>query len=108
MSEQKPADASASPQGGLGNVLALATQLNRQAFANPPTDGWLNAFLGVVLDQFRSQALQGLQVAQVIGNIAISVGVAGDIPAGTTEQFTINPTSAIATTVRTHETTTSP
>src|SRR5689334_10106363 len=87
---------SADNQNSLDAVLALSMQLNQQAFDNPPPEGWLNSFLAVVLERFASLSLQGVQVVQVIGNLAITIGKAGNLTGEAEGQFTIDPTSAIA------------
>lgn len=103
MSDQKPLETSADKQNGLDAVLFLSTELNRRAFDNPPPEGWLNSFLTVVLERFAPLAIQGIQVVQVIGNVAVSIGKAGAILAETVGQFTIDPTSPIAIAMNTRQ-----
>lgn len=103
MSDQRPTETSADKQHGLDAILFLSQQLNRQAFDNPPPEGWLNSFLAIVLDRFSSLSLQGVQIVQVIGNVAIPIGKAGAVPEETAGQFTIVPTSPIAAALNTRQ-----
>lgn len=72
----------------LDDLLALSMQLNRQAFAQPPVEGWLNSFLAVVCERFAAYGILGVQISQVVGNMAIRVAGAGRIP-------TENPTQPV-------------
>lgn len=64
----------------LDDLLALSMQLNRQAFAQPPVEGWLNSFLAVVCERFAVYGVLGVQISQIVGNVAIRVAGAGRIP----------------------------
>jgi GAF domain-containing protein len=64
----------------LDDLLALSMQLNRQAFAQPPVEGWLNSFLAVVCERFAVYGVLGVQISQVVGNMAMRVAGAGQIP----------------------------
>lgn len=64
----------------LDDLLALSMQLNRQAFAQPPVEGWLNSFLAVVCERFAVYGVLGVQISQIVGNIAMRVAGAGQIP----------------------------
>ncbi len=70
----------------LDDLLALSMQLNRQAFAQPPVEGWLNSFLAVVCERFAGRGVLGVQISQVIGNVAVRVSGAGSIPTDNTTQ----------------------
>ncbi|MFQ3534381.1 MAG: GAF domain-containing protein [Aggregatilineales bacterium] len=64
----------------LDDLLALSMQLNRQAFAQPPVEGWLNSFLAVVCERFAVYGVLGVQISQIVGNLAMRVAGAGQIP----------------------------
>ncbi|MDW8297793.1 MAG: GAF domain-containing protein [Anaerolineae bacterium] len=64
----------------LDDLLALSMQLNRQAFAQPPVEGWLNSFLAVICERFAVYGVLGVQISQIVGNIAMRVAGAGQIP----------------------------
>lgn len=103
MSDQRPLEPSAGGRSGLDDLLSLSQKLNQQAFGNPPTDGWLNAFLILVLERFGAMSVQGVQVVQVIGNAAIPIGSAGTIPTESSGQFTIEPGSPIIYVINTRQ-----
>src|SRR5258708_31242626 len=85
----------------LDNVLSLSMQLNRQAFARPPVEGWLNSFLSMLYERFASDSVQGLQVAQVIGNEAVQMAQAGS--AVVSGHYTLEESSPIAIPLRTRQ-----
>src|SRR5258706_12592244 len=85
----------------LDNVLSLSMQLNRQAFARPPVEGWLNSFLSMLYERFASDSVQGLQVAQVIGNEAVQMAQAGS--AAVSGHYTLEESSPIAIALRTRQ-----
>ena len=87
----------------LDNVLSLSMQLNRQAFAHPPVEGWLASFLSNCYERFASDTFHGLQVVQVIGNVAVQMTRAGDLPASASDQYTLENTSPIAIALRTRQ-----
>ncbi len=84
----------------LDDLLSLSMQLHRQAFARPPVDGWLNSFLSLLYERFATEDIKGLQVAQVIGNIAVQMGRVGTIPSTASDQYTLDASSPISTTLK--------
>ncbi|HRE48375.1 MAG TPA: GAF domain-containing protein [Aggregatilineales bacterium] len=84
----------------LDDLTTLALQLNRQAFAQPPVEGWLNSFLAMLCERLRTLAVRGVQVVQVIGNAMLSVAVAGNVPAEAGEQSMIDESSPIMPVLR--------
>ena len=67
------------------DLLNLLLQMNRQAYAQPPLDGWLRSVLEILRERF--PAVAGVQVVQAIGNIAIVQAASGQVPAITDEQI---------------------
>jgi GAF domain-containing protein len=85
---------------GLDDLLSLSMQLNRQAFAQPPVEGWLNSFLTMLCERFAPQTVRGVQVVQVVGNTALQIGSAGAVPAEASGKQLIDESSPIAETLR--------
>src|SRR5438067_2219357 len=92
----------------LDDLLSLSMQLNRQAFASPPVEGWLNSFLALLVERFAPLNIQGVQAAQVIGNVAVQMARAGDIPAQAAEQYPLDPGSPISVAIRNRQLATAP
>jgi GAF domain-containing protein len=92
----------------LDDLLALSMQLNRQAFASPPVEGWLNSFLSLICERFAPLSIQGIQAAQVIGTIAVQMARAGTLPAHAAEQYALDEGSPITMALRTRQLTASP
>lgn len=84
-------------------LLSLSMQLNRQAFAQPPVEGWLNSFLTMMCERFAPLTLRGAQVVQVIGNTALQIASAGMVPAEASGKHLIDISSPIAETLRTRQ-----
>ncbi|MEP7288906.1 MAG: GAF domain-containing protein [Chloroflexota bacterium] len=80
----------------LDDLHSLSMQLNRQAFASPPMEGWLNSFLTMLFERFSTANVQGIQVAQVIGNVAVQMGSAGVVPGRSSDQYPLDDSSPIA------------
>ena len=85
----------------LEDVRLLSMQLNRQAFARPPVDGWLNSFLTMVYERFASQGVHGIQIVQVIGNSAAVMSVAGKVPAE--QMYALDSTSPLTKAIETRQ-----
>ena len=92
----------------LDDLLALSAQLNRQAFAQPPVEGWLNSFLAVLSERFAQHGVLGAQISQVIGNVALRVAMAGHVPAETSPQHRLDDDSPLLAVLRTRRMTTMP
>ncbi len=84
----------------LDDLLSLSMQLNRQAFASPPVEGWLNSFLSLLCERFAPLSIRGIQAAQVIGNIAVQMARAGNVPAHAAEQYLLDEGSPITAALR--------
>lgn len=84
----------------LDAVLALSNQLNRQAFARPPIEGWLDSFLQALCEGFGGASLRGVQVTRVVGSTAIEIGRAGALPPQAADQYELTATPAIADVIR--------
>src|SRR5512140_2766852 len=84
----------------LDDLLSLSMQLNRQAFARPPVEGWLNSFLAMLYERFGSENINGFQVANVIGNVAVQMARVGAIPATASGQYTLDESSPISTVLK--------
>jgi GAF domain-containing protein len=93
-------------QQALDDLHALSVQLNRQAFARPPIEGWLNSFLTMLCERFR--AVRGIQVMQVIGNVAVRMGSAGALPATAYDQYPLDEGTPIVAAMRTRQMATAP
>lgn len=91
----------------LEDLLSLSSQLNRQAFAQPPVEGWLNSFMAVLVERFHNFAVAGAQITQVIGNMAIRVASAGNVPADSASQA-IDESSPLIAAFRKRQMTTMP
>src|SRR5258708_30586546 len=85
----------------LDNLLSLSMQLNRQAFARPPVEGWLTSFLSMLYERFAADSITSLQVAQVIGNEAVQMAQAGSAPVS--GHYTLEESSPIAIALRTRQ-----
>lgn len=85
----------------LDDLHALSVQLNRQAFARPPIEGWLNSFLTMLCERFR--AVRGIQAMQVIGNVAVRMGSAGELPADAYDQYPLDEGTPIVAVMRTRQ-----
>src|SRR5215470_7258692 len=92
----------------LDDVLSLSMQLNRQAFARPPVEGWLNSFLAMMYERFASANVKGIQVAQVIGDVALKMGSAGTVPNHASDQYPLDDASPIAAALKSRQMTTAP
>src|SRR5438132_1148551 len=92
----------------LDDLLALSLQLNRQAFASPPVEGWLNSFLSVLCERFAPLGIQGVQAVQVIGTTAVQMARAGTVPAHAAEQYALDESSPITMALRTRQLTKMP
>jgi hypothetical protein len=88
-------------QQALDDLHALSVQLNRQAFARPPIEGWLNSFLTMLCERFR--AVRGIQAMQVIGNVAVRMGSAGTLPADAYDQYPLDEATPIVAAMRTRQ-----
>jgi len=77
------------------DLLSLTQQLNRQAFAQPPIEGWLNSFLALMCERFAPLTVRGVQVLQVIGNVALRMASAGTVPESS-DQTPVDQSSPIA------------
>src|SRR5690242_14947403 len=84
----------------LDDLLSLSMQLHRQAFARPPVEGWLNSFLAMLYERFAAEDIKGFQVAQVIGNVAVQMGRVGSVPSTASDQYTLDASSPISTTLK--------
>src|SRR5450432_256994 len=87
----------------LENILALSIQLNRQAFARPPVEGWLTSLLSMLHERFASGSVRGVQVAQVIGNAAVPMAQAGTVPTLASSHYTLEDSSPIAVALKTRQ-----
>jgi GAF domain-containing protein len=87
----------------LDDLLSLSMQLNRQAFAQPPVEGWLNSFLAMLCERFASLSVRGVQIIQVIGNVTLQVASAGAVPAEASAQNVLDESSPIAPALRNRE-----
>jgi GAF domain-containing protein len=102
------------PPNYADHLLALSMQLNRQAFAQPPMDGWIASFLALLCERFASVGVTGAQMVQVVGNVAVSTATAGRVPAGGTQsvdgvdQYLLDEASPIGEAVRTRSMTSMP
>jgi len=76
------------------DLLFLSAQLNQRAFAQPPVEGWLDLFLETVHQRFPS--IQGLQVVQTMGSVAMQIGKVGELPTHAAPQYLLNESSPIA------------
>ncbi len=83
------------------DLLLLSMQLNRQAFARPVIDGWLNSFLALLCERFAS--VRGVQVVQVIGKVGVVQGSSGIVPAGIDDEIPLDNASPLAEALRTHQ-----
>ncbi|HLY27985.1 MAG TPA: GAF domain-containing protein, partial [Aggregatilineales bacterium] len=93
----------------LSDLLSLSMQLNRQAFARPPVEGWLNSFLAVLYERFSNQNVQRVQVLHAIGTVAVEIGSAGSKQGGTSEQqYTLEESSPIAQAIHSRQMVTAP
>lgn len=92
----------------LDDLLSLSLQLNRQAFGQPPVEGWLNSFLAMMCERFTPLGVRGAQVTQVIGNVAIRMAHAGVVPADSSPQYTLDASSPVALAMRSRQTATMP
>src|SRR5579859_4804896 len=86
----------AANKSTLDDVLSLSMQLNRQAFARPPVEGWLNSFMAMLYERFASANVKGIQIAQVIGDVALRMGSAGTVPNHASDQYALDDSSPIA------------
>jgi GAF domain-containing protein len=84
----------------LDAVLTLSNQLNRQAFARPPIEGWLDSFLQALCDRFTRASLRGVRVARVVGNTAIEIGRAGASLPQAADHYDLSVTPALADVIR--------
>src|SRR5579859_2237392 len=92
----------------LDDVLSLSMQLNRQAFARPPVEGWLNSFLAMMYERFASANVKGIQIAQVIGDVALRMGSAGTVPNHASDQYALDDSSPIAAALKSRQLATAP
>lgn len=92
----------------LDDMRALSMQLNRQAFAQPPIEGWLNSFLTLLCERFAPVAVRGVQVVQAIGNVAVRMAGAGDVPASASDTYALDDQSPLAAALRARQMVTSP
>src|SRR5260370_41922596 len=84
----------------LDDVLSLSMQLNRQAFARPPVEGWLNSFLAMMYERFASANVKGIQVAQVIGAVALGMSSVGTVPNHASGQYRLDNHSHLAASLK--------
>lgn len=84
----------------LEDVLSLSLQLNRQAFANPPVEGWVTSFLTMLCERFAGHGVRGVQCIQVIGNVSLQVGAAGAVPAEASAQNIVDESSPLIPVIR--------
>jgi GAF domain-containing protein len=89
----------------LNDLVALSMQLNRQAFAQPPIDGWLNSFLAMLLERLAAGVIAGFQVTQVLTNFAVPMASAGNVPIENAEGHALDEASPIVIALRTRQTT---
>src|SRR5258706_6670311 len=87
----------------LEDVRSLSMQLNRQAFARPPIDGWLNSFLTMLCERLASMNVTGVQVAQVIGNVAVEMASAGSVPQDAVNQYKLDASSTVSIALNTRQ-----
>lgn len=80
----------------LQDLLALTAQLNRQAFARPPVEGWLNSFLGELCQRLGPLGLRGVQAVQVMGSIAVHMSSGGTIPGSFSKMHILDEGSPVA------------
>jgi GAF domain-containing protein len=92
----------------LDDLRSLSTQLNRQAYARPPVEGWLNSFLAMFYERFKGFDIQGIQVAQVVGNVAVQMGSVGNVPSSASEQYTLDSSSPISAAINKREAVSAP
>jgi GAF domain-containing protein len=92
----------------LDDLRSLSLQLNRQAFASPPVEGWLNSFLTMLCERFDGAGVQGVQVIQMIGNVSMQVASAGHVPAEATTQNIVDESSPLIPAIRDRQVTTLP
>jgi GAF domain-containing protein len=69
----------------LDDLHNLTQQLSRQAFSQPPVEGWLNSFMASLCQRFQGVGVRGAQVMQLIGNIALQIAAGGKVPEGSKE-----------------------
>lgn len=79
----------------LDDLMGLTTQLNRQAFAQPPVEGWLSSFLAMLAERFAALGVKGVRIVQVIGNIMLPIANAGTVPEESSEQSVVDESSPI-------------
>ncbi len=77
----------------LPDLLALSQQLNRQAFAQPPIEGWLGSFVSLLFERFPQ--VGGIHVVQVLGNTAIVQATGGRVPADSGEPLVLEGQSPV-------------
>ncbi|HVO41960.1 MAG TPA: GAF domain-containing protein [Aggregatilineales bacterium] len=96
---------SSSEKHPLNDLVALSLQLNRQAFALPPIDGWLNSFLSMLLERLAAGVIAGIQVTRVIGNYAVPMASAGTVPTESADGHALDDASPIVIALKTRRTT---
>jgi GAF domain-containing protein len=87
----------------LEDVRSLSMQLNRQAYARPPIEGWLSSFLAMLYERLASLKVTGIQVAQVIGNVAVEMASAGTVPHHAVNQYALDDSSLVAVALNTRQ-----
>jgi GAF domain-containing protein len=95
-------------QALIDDLQLLSQQLNRQAFAQPPVEGWLNSFLALICERFATEGVTGAQVVQVIGNIMLQVANAGNVPTENGQQNLLDESSPLMPALRNLEIATMP
>src|SRR5258706_7313695 len=90
-------------KGLLEDVRSLSMSVNRQAFASPPIEGWLNSFLAMLYERLASLEVNGVQVAQVIGNVAVEMASAGNVPQHAVNQNALDDASTVSIALTTRQ-----
>ncbi len=85
----------------LNDLLSLSKQLNRQAFTQPASAGWLDSFLAVLYEQLAPHSIKGIQIVQIIGNEAMQVGRIGNLPDHAATRYLLAPPSPVDAAIRT-------
>jgi GAF domain-containing protein len=83
------------------DLLNLLLQLNRQAYAQPPLDGWLRSVLELLRERF--PAVMGVQVVQTIGNAAVIQAASGQVPNLPDDHIVLDAASPVTIALRTRE-----